>query len=220
MLTCVTFFLQQSKLWYKYFFELPPPMISHVWMGGRGGGRELKWKYKKCFNLVGLFSFSPPPLFFSALVPMDLRIFFATKWKLILLFSTLVSNLACSYISATSLIVSSPPRIILFGGPCKDLRCSLTDCFFLRLYLKSIVHKRSSVVEKDVEKNYIAFESQSCLYNLKARSDKVLIRNITRKLVHFADLVLSSYPWLSFCIYSFWCIDLLRIKWLIRKMHA
>ena len=98
---------------------------------------------------------------------MDLRIFFATKWKLILLFSTLVSNLACSYISATSLIVSSPPRIILFGGPCKDLRCSLTDCFFLRLYLKSIVHKRSSVVEKDVEKNYIAFESQSCFYILK-----------------------------------------------------
>ena len=149
---------------------------------------------------------------------MDLRIYFATKWILILLFSTLVSNLACSYISATSLIVSSPPRIILFGGPCKDLRCSLTDCFFLRLYLKSIVHKRSSVVEKYIEKNYIAFESQSCLYIL--RSDKVLIRNKTRKLVHFADLVLSSYPWLSFCIYSFWCIDLLRIKWLIRKMHA
>ena len=98
---------------------------------------------------------------------MALRIYSATKWKLILLFSTLVSNLACSYISATSLIVSSPPRIILFGGPCKDLRCSLTDCFFLRLYLKSIVHKRSSVVEKDVEKNYIAFESQSCFYILK-----------------------------------------------------
>ena len=98
---------------------------------------------------------------------MDLRIYFATKWKLILLFSTLVSNLACSYISATSLIVSSPPRIILFGGPCKDLRCSLTDCFFLRLYLKSIVHKRSSVVEKDIKKNYTAFESQSCFYILK-----------------------------------------------------
>lgn len=114
----------------------------------------------------------PPPsppffFFFFALVPMDLRIYFATKWKLILLFSTLVSNLACSYISATSLIVSSPPRIILFGGPCKDLRCSLTGCFFLRLYLKSIVHKRSSVVEKDIEKNYIAFESQSCFYILK-----------------------------------------------------
>ena len=154
MLTCVAFFLQQSKLWYKYFFELSPPMISHVWMGGGSG----------------LFSISlPPPLFFFffALVQMALRIYFATKWKLILLFSTLVSNLACSYISATSLIVSSPPRIILFGGPCKDLRCSLTDCFFLRLYLKSIVHKRSSVVEKDVEKNYIAFESQSCFYILK-----------------------------------------------------
>lgn len=119
------------------------------------------------FSCVDCFhSPSPPPLFF-VLVPMALRIYFATKWKLILLFSTLVSNLACSYISATSLIVSSPPRIILFGGPCKDLRCSLTDCFFLRLYLKSIVHKRSSVVEKDVEKNYIAFESQSCLYILK-----------------------------------------------------
>lgn len=136
MLTCVTLFLQQSKLWYKYFFELSPPMISHVWMGGG----EVD-----CFH-------SPSPLppssfFFFALVPMALRIYFATKWKLILLFSTLVSNLACSYISATSLIVSSPPRIILFGGPCKDLRCSLTDCFFLRLYLKSIVHKRSSVVE-------------------------------------------------------------------------
>lgn len=169
MLTCVAFFLQQSKLWYKYFFELSPPMISHVWMGGGEGGEELKWKYKKGFNLVGLLSFSlpsPPPLFF-VLVPMDLRIYFATKWKLILLFSTLVSNLACSYISATSLIVSSPPRIILFGGPCKDLRCSLTDCFFLRLYLKSIVHKRSSVVEKDIEKNYTAFESQSCFYILK-----------------------------------------------------
>lgn len=64
MLTCVAFFLQQSKLWYKYFFELSPPMISHVWMGG-GGGEELKWKYKKGFNLVGLFSFSlPSPLFF------------------------------------------------------------------------------------------------------------------------------------------------------------
>lgn len=136
MLTCVTFFLQQSKLWYKYFFELSPPMISHVWMGGG------KW-------IVFILPppFPPPPLFFFALLPMDLRIYFATKWKLILLFSTLVSNLACSYISATSLIVSSPPRIILFGGPCKDLRCSLTDCFFLRLYLKSIVHKRSSVVE-------------------------------------------------------------------------
>lgn len=169
MLTCVAFFLQQSKLWYKYFFELSPPMISHVWMGGGEGGEELKWKYKKGFNLVGLLSFSlpsPPPLFF-VLVPMDLRIYFATKWKLILLFSTLVSNLACSYISATSLIVSSPPRIILFGGPCKDLRCSLTDCFFLRLYLKSIVHKRSSVVEKYIEKNYTAFESQSCFYILK-----------------------------------------------------
>ena len=121
----------------------------------------------------GLFSFSLPPsplllfFFFFALVPMALRIYFATKWKLILLFSTLVSNLACSYISATSLIVSSPPRIMLFGGPCKDLRCSLTDCFFLRLYLKSIVHKRSSVVEKDIEKNYTAFESQSCFYILK-----------------------------------------------------
>ena len=152
MLTCVTLFLQQSKLWYNYFFELSPPMISHVWMGGSG-----------------LFSFSLPlpPLFFFALVPMALRIYFATKWKLILLFSTLVSNLACSYISATSLIVSSPPRIMLFGGPCKDLRCSLTGCFFLRLYLKSIVHKRSSVVEKDIEKNDTAFESQSCLYILK-----------------------------------------------------
>ena len=167
---------------------------------------------------MDVFILPPLPPFFFVLVPMDLKIYFATKWKLILLFSTLVSNLACSYISATSLIVSSPPRIILFGGPCKDLRCSLTDCFFLRLYLKSIVHKRSSVVEKYIEKNYIAFESQSCLYIL--RSDKVLIRNKTRKLVHFADLVLSSYPWLSFCIYSFWCIDLLRIKWLIRKMHA
>lgn len=63
MLTCVTFFLQQSKLWYKYFFELSPPMISHVWMGG---GKELKLKYKKGFNLVELFSFSlpsPPPFF-------------------------------------------------------------------------------------------------------------------------------------------------------------
>ena len=138
MLTCVTLFLQQSKLWYKYFFELSPPMISHVWMGGGGSG------------LFSFFLPPPPPLlffFFFALVPMALRIYFATKWKLILLFSTLVSNLACSYISATSLIVSSPPRIMLFGGPCKDLRCSLTDCFFLRLYLKSIVHKRSSVVE-------------------------------------------------------------------------
>lgn len=132
-----------------------------------GGGGMFKWKYKKGFNLVGLFSFSPPSLFFFRFVPMDLRIYFATKWKLILLFSTLVSNLACSYISATSLIVSSPPRIILFGGPCKDLRCSLTDCFFLRLYLKSIVHKRSSVLEKDIEKNYTAFESQSCFYILK-----------------------------------------------------
>ena len=139
------------------------------WGGGGEGGDEHKLKYKKGFNLVGLLSFSlpsPPPLFF-VLVPMVLRIYFATKWKLILLFSTLVSNLACSYISATSLIVSSPPRIILFGGPCKDLRCSLTDCFFLRLYLKSIVHKRSSVVEKYIEKNYTAFESQSCFYILK-----------------------------------------------------
>lgn len=33
-------------------------------MGG-GGGEELKWKYKKGFNLVGLFSFSlPSPPFF------------------------------------------------------------------------------------------------------------------------------------------------------------
>lgn len=187
-------------------------LSSHDFSCGNGGGGV------DCFHSPSPL---PPPFFFFffALVPMDLRIYFATKWKLIILFSTLVSNLACSYISATSLIVSSPPRIILFGGPCKDLRCSLTGCFFLRLYLKSIVHKRSSVVEKDIEKLHCFWKSKLLVY-LKARSDKVLIRNKTRKLVHFADLVLSSYPWLSFCIYSFWCIDLLRIKWLIRKMHA
>lgn len=55
MLTCVTLFLQQSKLWYKYFFELSPPMISHVWMGGGGG----KW-------IVFILPppFPPPPFFF------------------------------------------------------------------------------------------------------------------------------------------------------------
>ena len=138
---------------------------------------------------------------------------------------TLVSNLACSYMSATSSIVSSPPRITLYGGFWRDLRCSLTDCFFLRLYLKSIVHKRSSdslwmaLKENDIYKSLSQQGKTNNIIKVMLKLTQVRLQSaywrskIQYKIVqrkHFTNQAQSFYPWLSFGTCSFWYIDLLE----------